>query len=74
MKVFIMHDDSGRICGTFASAQDNVRAKPSAGMHLHVIDKDPLQGPALTKYLDELHKQFRVDVGPTPSLKKRSHS
>jgi hypothetical protein len=72
MKIFVMHDDSGKICGTFAPAQENVEAKPTKGMRLHVEQRDALEGAELKKYLHELHNTFRVETksGSTSLVKK----
>jgi hypothetical protein len=72
MKIFVMHDDSGKIRGTFAATQNNVEARPSKGMRLHVMEKENLEGAELKRYLQELHAGFRVETksGGTSVIKK----
>jgi hypothetical protein len=62
MKIFVMHDDSGKIRGTFAATRNNVEAKPAKGMRVHVIEKDNLEGAELTRYLYDLHTGYRVET------------
>ncbi|HEY4902017.1 MAG TPA: hypothetical protein VIH89_00955 [Candidatus Sulfotelmatobacter sp.] len=72
MKIFVMHDDSGKIKGTFATTQNNVEAKPTKGMRTHVVEQETLEGDELKKYLYELHNSFRVEIksGGTSLVKK----
>ena len=72
MKVFVMHDDSGKIRGTFATTQNNVDAKPAKGMRLHVEERGNLEAAELKKYLHDLHHTFRVETksGSTSLIRK----
>ena len=75
MKVFVMHDDQGKIGATFASQRRNVGARAMAGMKLHVFDHEELEGEELKTYLRNLHSTFRVASGPESStLEKRKRS
>lgn len=60
MKIFVMHDDHGKIGATFAATQENVGVHAMAGMKLHVFDHEPMDSVALKKFLSELHTSFRV--------------
>jgi hypothetical protein len=70
MKVFVMHDDTGKIRGTFATTKDNVGVNPKKGMKLHVLERETLEGEELKQYLGELHTTYRVDSSAEGGLVK----
>ena len=63
MKIFVMHDDAGKIAATFATTQENIGAHATGGKKVHVFEREPMQGEALRDYLGDLHRSFRVVAG-----------
>jgi hypothetical protein len=64
MKIFVLHDNDGKIRGTLAAMHDNVGARAMNDMHLHVLERETLDRAELNRYLHELHTTFKVEVGP----------
>jgi len=68
MKVFIIHDEAGRIQGTVASTEQNVGIRVPAGSLVHSRDETDLAGSELQRYLRDLHENHRVTTPGEPAL------
>jgi hypothetical protein len=61
MKVFVMYDDTGKIRGTAATSEPNLRP----GLHpaLSCLEEEhDVEPERITQYLRNLHDTSRVDV------------
>ena len=68
MRVFIIHDDAGRIRGTVAATEQNIGIRVPPGFLIHTRDERDLTGSDLQRYLQDLHKNHRVATPGEPIL------
>jgi hypothetical protein len=61
-KVFVLYDDQGRIRATAVPAHPQMSVKPLQGLRVHAIEHPGLERAEMSKYLNELHSSYRVDV------------
>jgi len=62
MKVFVIHDNKGKIRGVVTSLMDNVGVKAARGMKVHTMEKEDLESAERRRYVIDLHKNFKVET------------
>ncbi len=74
MKVFIIHDEKGKIRGAIipTSKIANSGVKPAKGLHVHKIDIDELKEEERKNYLVDLYENHSINLSSSePSLIKK---
>ena len=62
MKIFVIHDDAGRIRGTVATDNGNLGVKPTGGLRVHGFETGDMEESEKKKYLQQLHFGHRVEL------------
>jgi hypothetical protein len=73
MKVFVIHDTSGRIRGALAAASGstNIAVKGTSDLRLHTMEVADMEDAERRRFLTDLHKHHRVIVGPAGGMRVR---
>jgi hypothetical protein len=74
MKVFIIHDDAGRIRGTLAvsSKTPNVGMKPVGGLRVFVTEAAEMDDAELQRFIHDLHNNHQVNMTVSEPLVVRT--
>ena len=67
-KIFVVHDDQGRIKATAVSALEHSLVKTSNGLRVPVIDHPGLDRKEMREHLTDLHRNHRVEVMGEPRI------
>jgi hypothetical protein len=71
MKIFVIHDDAGRIRGTLAASPGivNVGVKPLGGLRAYATEVVDAVGLERQRFIHDLHTNHRVSMASeTPAL------